>query len=104
MAKPVYESETIALQDGTEVTLVPLAIGLLRKFHKAFAEGGEIENEADGYDVYINCCGIALSKQVGDKFEKPLNADNTEGWLTEEYRNWLEDVLDQPTIFRIIKI
>jgi len=105
MAKTVYTSEAIKLQDDTEVTLVPLAIGLLRKFMKAFSEVGEVEPDNDGLDIYINCCGIALSKQVKGKFEQTLDTDpDSDEWLAEDYREWLEDVLDMETIFKIMNI
>lgn len=102
MAKSVYNSETIALEDGTEVTLKPLAIGLLRKFQTAWAASSELEDDADNFVIYVNCCGIALSKSLLTKFEKPVVGDD--GELSDEYRAYLEDVLDMDTVFRVFKV
>lgn len=101
MAKTVYDSKTIALQDGTEVTLVPLAIGLLRKFMKAWQAFSDVKSEDDAFEVYVNCCGIALSKQLGERFEKPLDVDNV---LSDDYREYIEEVLDMDTIFEIMDV
>lgn len=103
MAKPVYNTEAISLQDGTDVTLRPLPIGPLRKFMKAWREFENLTNEDEAYDIYINCCGIALSRveDIKNKFEKPLSADDT---LSEDYREYLEDVLDMDTIFKILDV
>ena len=60
MATQVYNTEEIALQDGREVELRPLVIARLRRFMEAWNKMGEAETDADGMDVYINCCGIAL--------------------------------------------
>lgn len=101
MAKTVFDAKTIELQDGTEVTLVPLAIGLLRKFMKAWQAFAEVKTEDDAFEVYVNCCGIALSKQLGGTFEKPLDVESV---LSDDYRNYIEEVLDMDTIFEIMDV
>lgn len=101
MAKTVYDSKTIQLQDGTDVTLVPLAIGLLRKFMKSWQAFSEVKTEDDAFEVYVNCCGIALSKQLAGKFEKPLDAEDV---LSDDYREYIEEVLDMDTIFEIMDV
>lgn len=101
MAKPVYDSVDITLQDGREVVLVPLAIGRLKRFMKAWGEFANIENEEQAFDIYINCCGIALEKSVVNDFEKTADSDN---FITEEYRAYLEDVLDMDTIYKILEV
>lgn len=101
MANTVYDSKTIKLQDETEVTLVPLAIGRLRRFMKAWAKVVEAKDEDEAFDIYINCCGIALEKQIGGNFEKTADVDKV---LTDDYREYLEDILDQPTIFEILDV
>lgn len=101
MAKPVYDSVDITLQDDTQVTLVPLAIGRLRKFMKAWGEFANIENEDQAFDIYINCCGIALDKSIGDRFEKTLDSET---YITDEYRAYLEEVLDMDTIYKILDV
>lgn len=101
MAKAVYDTEEITLQDGREVTLVPLAIGRLRRFMKAWGEFANIENEDQAFDIYINCCGISLEKSVEGDFEKTKDSDKV---LTDEYREYLEDVLDMSTIYKILDV
>ncbi len=101
MAKTVYDSEDITLQDGREVTLVPLAIGRLRRFMKAWGEFANIENEDQAFDIYINCCGIALEKSVSNDFEKTSDSEKV---ITDEYREYLEDVLDMDTIYKVLDV
>jgi hypothetical protein len=101
MAKTVYNSETIELQDGTEVVLKPLAIGLLRKFMKAWSKFVDVKDEDDAFEIYINCCGVALSNEFKSTFEKPLDAEKV---LSDDYREHLEGVLDMDTIFKIMDL
>lgn len=101
MAKTVYDSETIRLQDDREVTLVPLAIGRLRRFMAAWGAFADLKDEEQAFDIYINCCGIALEKAVEDKFEQTRDEDKV---LTDDYREYLEDVLDMDTIYKILEI
>lgn len=101
MAKTVYDEHEIVLQDGREVRLVPLAIGRLRRFMKAWGEFAEIENEDQAFDIYINCCGIALEKAVDNDFPNTRDSEKT---LTDEYREYLEDVLDMDTIYKILEV
>lgn len=101
MATTVYSSETIKLQDDREVTLVPLAIGRLRRFMKAWGEFANLKEEDTAFDIYINCCGIALEKEVADTFE---NTRDDEKVLSDDYREYLEDVLDMDTIYKILEI
>lgn len=101
MPKTVYDSETIELQDGREVVLVPLAIGKLKRFMKAWGEFAEISTEEEAFDIYINCCGIALEKSVKDDYPKTADSENV---ITDEYREYLEDVLDMDTIYKILDV
>lgn len=101
MASTVYNSRAIQLQDGTDVTLVPLAIGRLRRFMDEWAKFSEVETEKDALDIYINCCGISLEKQLSEKFEKTADDEKV---LAPEYREFLEDVLDMETIFLVLDI
>jgi hypothetical protein len=102
MAKTVYDSVDITLQDDKQVTLVPLAIGRLRKFMKAWQEFANIETEDDAFDIYINCCGIALEKDFREQFEgKTLDSEKV---LTDDYREYLEEVLDMDTIYKVLEV
>lgn len=104
MANTVYDSKTIRLQDETDVTLVPLPLGRLKRLMDAWEEGfaglGKDAREVDVFPIYLTCCGIALEKEVKSKFEKTSEKDGT---LTEEYVAWLEDTLDQDTVFEILE-
>lgn len=101
MAKTVYDEVDITLQDGKDITLVPLAIGRLKRFMKAWAEFANVKNEDDAFDVYINCCGIALEKAFVEQF--PDSRDN-ENFISQDYREYLEDVLDMDTIYKILDV
>lgn len=103
IATTVYDSKVIKLQDddGTEVTLAPLPIARLRRFMKAWAKFEELEEDADALDIYINCCGIALEKSLASKVEKTRDEEK---FLTDEYREYLEDILEMDTIFEILDI
>lgn len=106
-AKTVYDEVDIILQGGKEITLRPLPIGLLKKFMKVWEKLGDVteltEEEAQfhTFDVFLNCAGVAISREFSDKFEKPVGADGT---LSEAYREYLEETLDTPTIYKIIEI
>ena len=104
MAKEIYDRVEVKLQDDTEVMLRPLNIGRLKRFMKAWKEFTKIDLEEDetaAYDVYINCAGIALEPNLATRF-------NTKGEggevLDSKYREYLEDVLDMDTIFKILEV
>lgn len=117
MSNEVFTREEITLQDGSEVELRPLTVGKKRKFmrawtehvssineeikqatEKASEEGAEsFELDEAGlsdkqYDAYIKLCGMCLDTDL--KGEK----------TTKQFNDYLEDVLDDPTIFKIIKV
>lgn len=102
MATTVYDTQTITLQDETEVTLAPLAIGRLRRFMKAWSAFADIKEDDESFDIYINCAGIALEKDFADRFDGKTRDD--ENVLTDEYREHLEEILDLDTIFKILEV
>lgn len=107
MASKVYKEEEITLQDGTEVVLRPLPIGPLRRFMDAWNKFSEIKEESEGFDVFTNCAGIALEKDFKGQFDslKATEEDKKKGaYLSEEYKNYLEDVLDLDTIYKILEV
>ena len=103
MATRVYSSEVIELQDGKEVNLKPLAIGRLRKFMAAWQEFATIEKEEDAFNIYINCCGIALSKELADDYPV-TEGERADDVLNDSYREYLEYVLDMDTIYKILDV
>lgn len=103
MANKIYNEETITLQDGTDVTVRPLPIGRLRRFQDAWSKIEKVESENDGFDVFLNCAGISIEHEFKGKFDSLRS--NTEGeFLSEEYKTYLEDVLDVDTIYRILDV
>lgn len=107
MATQVYKQENITLQDNTEVVLKPLPIGRLRRFMEAWGKFAQAEDDNDGFDVFINCAGIALEADFKGKFDS-LRADKAaqeEGEvLSPEYKEYLEDVLDLETIYKVLEV
>lgn len=105
MANKVYNEETLTLQDDTEVTVRPLPIGRLRRFMEAWEKFGEIKSDQDGFNVFINCAGIAIEHEFKGKFDSLKAPASAEGeWLSEEYKDYCEEVLDLDTIYKIIEV
>lgn len=115
MATEVYTTETIRLLDETEVEVRPLPIAKLRKFMRLWSghidvvrkkmeeaqatdenDALELFSEADltdaQFDVYMKLCALGLETQLkGDKTEK-------------QFLSYLEEVLDEKTIYRILDL
>ena len=89
MASAVYDVEVIKLQNDKEVTLKPLTINRLRKFMQVMEKFSTAETEAETLEILVDACAIALESQLP---ELVSNRDN------------LEDALDLPTIYRVLKI
>lgn len=109
MATRVYSEEEIVLQDDTEITLRPLPVGPLRRFMEAWQRFDQVKDDNDGYDVFINCAGIALEKhfKVGGKFDtlKATPDEQKDGqFLSPEYKTYLEDTLDIETIYKVLEV
>jgi hypothetical protein len=82
--------KTITLIDGTELSVRPLKLSLLRPFMAKFALLSEASEDNDkSMDILIDCAQIAL-KQF-----KPELAEDREA---------LEDLLDLPTVYQIIDV
>lgn len=107
MATQVYNTEDISLQDGTDVTLKPLAIGRLRRFMEAWKQFENVDEDDDGFDVFVNCSGIALEENFKDKFDNllPTAEQKKKGlYLNPEYKAYLEEVLDLDTIYKVLDV
>jgi len=106
MANEVYTADEIKLQDGTEVTLVPLSLSRLRKFHKrwnAFMDYLEAQRQMDAdsrdsqdevtenqFEAFLDLMELSLGKALkGDRSD-------------EDFREYLDDTLDEPTIYRVL--
>lgn len=102
MATAVYNEETIKLQDGKEVLLRPLAIGKLRRFMEVWKGFKEVEegDEETPLSIFVTCAGISIEDSFKEEYDKTF----VDGDLTEEYRTYLEDVLDMDTIYKILDV
>lgn len=105
MATKVYNEEVLTLQDDTEVTVRPLPIGRLRRFMAAWEGIKEVKDDADGFVVFVNCAGIAIEHEFKGKFDSLKAPASAEGeFLSEEYKDYLEEVLDLDTIYKILDL
>jgi short-subunit dehydrogenase involved in D-alanine esterification of teichoic acids len=74
---------------------------------EAWNKFGEVKDESEGMDVFINCAGISLEKDFKGKFES-LRASESErkkgDFLSTEFKEYLEDTLDLDTIYKILDV
>lgn len=90
MATKVYETATIELFSGKEISLRPLKISVLRDFMTAFDKLGEnADDNTKSMDVLVDCVAIAMRQ-----YDPELAEDKAK----------LEDELDLPTIWKIIEV
>lgn len=89
MATTVYDVEEIQLQDGKKLTLKPLSIRDLRRFMEVMGKTSNTQTEDEALSVLIEACGIVIEKAIPE---------------VKENKEMLEDLLDIPTINRIIKV
>ncbi len=88
MSITVSEETAIKLLDGTEITIRPLKISLLKPFLKEFAKIQEVAEDDDkSMELLLDCVVIALQQ-----FDPELAKD----------RARLEDILDLPTVYKIV--
>lgn len=107
MAKEAYTKVDITLQDGTDLTIKPLVLGRLKRFMKAWSEFKNVDMEMDElapFDIYINCAGIALEKELKEAGKVTETRGSGDDPLSPEYREYLEETLDMDTIFRIMDV
>lgn len=89
MAVTVNEEKIIKLIDGTEISVRPLKISLLRSFMKKFAEIATVADDNDkSMDVLMECVQIAMKQYKPD--------------LAEDLEK-LEESLDLPTVYKIVE-
>jgi hypothetical protein len=90
MADKATSKEKVTLVDGTELTVQPLKISLLRPFMKRFQDLTAVSDDNEkAMDVLVDCLLIAMKQ-----FKPELSED----------KEALEDVLDLPTVYKIIDI
>lgn len=89
MATTVYEPQKLTLMDGTEITVRPLKISLLRPFMAKFEGVAAVADDNEkSMTLLIECVQIAMKQY------KPELAENIEK---------LEEVLDLPTVYKIVE-
>jgi len=90
MAVTTYETETVALIDGTQIEVRPLKLSLLKKFMKKFETVADVaEDNEKTIEVLLECAQIAMQQY------KPEIAESIED---------LEELLDLPTVYKIIEV
>lgn len=89
MATTINEAETLQLIDGTEISVRPLKISLLRDFMKTFEGIAEVASDNEkSMNILMKCVQIAM---------KQYNAD-----IAGDAKA-LEDNIDLPTVYKIIE-
>lgn len=90
MATKVHETEKIVLMDGTEISVRPLKISLLRSFMKKFDGIADVSADNEkSMDLLLECVQIAMKQ-----YKPELSED----------KDKLEDLLDLPTVYKIIEV
>jgi hypothetical protein len=89
MATTVYEEQVLKLIDGTEITVRPLKISLLKPFMKKFEGVAAVaEDNEKSVTLLLECVQIAMRQY------KPEIADDIKA---------LEELLDLPTVYKIVE-
>jgi inhibitor of KinA sporulation pathway (predicted exonuclease) len=89
MATTINEESKIVLIDGTEITVRPLKISLLRDFMKKFEGIATVaEDNGKSMNLLMECVQIAM-KQYKPELAGDLAA--------------LEDNIDLPTVYQIVE-
>jgi inhibitor of KinA sporulation pathway (predicted exonuclease) len=89
MTTTVNEEKKITLIDGTEISVRPLKISLLRDFMKKFDAISEVADDNDkSMNLLMECVQIALKQY------KPEIATDVKA---------LEDLIDLPTVYKIVE-
>jgi inhibitor of KinA sporulation pathway (predicted exonuclease) len=89
MATTIYTEQTLTLIDGTEITVRPLKISLLKPFMKKFEGVAEVaEDNEKSVNLLLECVQIAMKQY------KPELAGDAKA---------LEELLDLPTVYKIVE-
>ena len=89
MATTNNEAQTVKLIDGTEVTVRPLKISLLREFMKKFEGIAKVADDNDkSMNILMECVQIAMKQY------KPEIAEDIKV---------LEENIDLPTVYRVVE-
>lgn len=89
MATTINEEKTIKLFDGTEITIRPLKISLLRPFMEKFEQIQDVADDNDkSMNLLMECVQIAM-KQYNPELAGDIKK--------------LEENLDLPTVYKIVE-
>jgi hypothetical protein len=89
MTTTTHEEKKLLLLDGTEITVRPLKISLLREFMKKFEGIAKVSDNNDkSMDILMECVQIAMKQ-----YKPELSGD----------AKALEDNLDLPTVYKIVE-
>jgi hypothetical protein len=89
MATTKYEAQKLTLMDGTEISVRPLKISLLRPFMTKFEGVAAVADDNEkSMTLLVECVQIAMKQY------KPELADDIDK---------LEEVLDLPTVYKIVE-
>ncbi len=89
MATTKYEAQKLTLMDGTEISVRPLKISLLRPFMAKFEGVAAVaDNNEKSMTLLVECVQIAMKQY------KPELAEDIEK---------LEELLDLPTVYKIVE-
>lgn len=88
MATKIYESTHVYLINGTELYITPLKIKYLREFMIAFQDVKEAKTDTEAISALTFCALITMKQYLPEI--KTIDA--------------LEDVIDLPTIYKILDI
>ena len=89
MATTVYEAQKLTLMDGTEISVRPLKISLLRPFMAKFENVAAVADDNEkSMTLLVECVQIAMKQ-----YSPELAEDITK----------LEEVLDLPTVYKIVE-
>jgi hypothetical protein len=89
MATTVYEAQKLTLMDGTEISVRPLKISLLRPFMAKFEGVAAVADDNEkSMTLLVECVQIAMKQY------KPELANDIDK---------LEEVLDLPTVYKIVE-
>lgn len=89
MAKKVYETKTINLLDGTEITLSPLKIKYLHEFMERFDDIKTVGDDDEAVSILLDCVRICM-KQFLPSISKTLED--------------VEDVVNLPLVYEILEV
>ena len=89
MATTTHEEQKLTLMDGTEISVRPLKISLLKPFMAKFEGVAAVADDNDkSIELLLECVQIAM---------KQYNPE-----LAEDIKK-LEEILDLPTVYKIVE-